>query len=234
MNHHIELIDNELDVLSSLVPLKDARIIELGCGAAALARELMQRHPGASYIGYEVDLIQHGRNLQAPASGMQFEVGGAEKISQADAQFDLALMLKSLHHVPIGSMDQALREVARVLKPGGFLYVSEPLYEGALNDIVKLFNDEGLVRAEAQKAVDRATDSADARFAEVARVRFDMPVHFQDYPQFEQRMMRPTYKDHGIDAAMIERVRVPFEAHCGSDGAKFVRPMLVRLLQRTG
>lgn len=232
MKSHIELVNNELDVLSSLVPLSQARIIELGCGAAALARELTQRHPDASYLGYEVDLIQHGRNLQAPAAGMQFEVGGAEKIPQADTQFDLALMLKSLHHVPLDSMDQALNEVARVLKPEGFLYVSEPLYEGALNDIVKLFNDEGLVRAEAQKAVDRATESPQARFAEVARVRFDMPVHFQDYPQFEQRMMRPTYKDHGINDAMIERVRAPFEAHCGPDGAHFVRPMLVRLLQR--
>lgn len=234
MNPHIELVDNELDLLSSLVPLNAAHIIELGCGAAALARELVQRHPGAHYIGYEVDLIQHGRNLQAPAAGMQFGVGGAQQIPQADGQFDLALMLKSLHHVPLDSMDQALNEVARVLKPGGHLYVSEPLYEGALNDIVKLFNNEGVVRAAAQQAVDRATQAPHARWAEVARRRFDMPVQFQDFAQFEQRMMRPTYKDHGIDAAMIERVRVPFEAHGGPDGARFVRPMLARLLKRTG
>ena len=39
MKSHIELVNNELDVLSSLVPLNAARIIELGCGAAALARE---------------------------------------------------------------------------------------------------------------------------------------------------------------------------------------------------
>lgn len=42
-------------------------------------------------------------------------------------------------------MDQALAEVARVLRPGGYLYVSEPVYAGPLNEIVCLYNDEGVV-----------------------------------------------------------------------------------------
>ena len=37
----LPLIDDELDVLSSLVPVAGQRIIELGCGAAALARALL-------------------------------------------------------------------------------------------------------------------------------------------------------------------------------------------------
>ncbi len=71
-------------------------------------------------------------------------------------EFDLALMHKSLHHVPLTAMDQALAEVARVLRPGGYLYVSEPVYAGPLNEIVRLYNDEGVVRAAAQAALDRA------------------------------------------------------------------------------
>ncbi len=56
-------------------------------------------------------------------------------------------MLKSLHHVPVESMAQALVDAARVLRPGGHLYVSEPVYAGPLNEVVRLFNDEGKVRA---------------------------------------------------------------------------------------
>ena len=51
---------------------------------------------------------------------------------------------------------EVLAEVARVVKPGGWFYVSEPIYGGALNQIVRLYNDEGTVRAAAQAALDRA------------------------------------------------------------------------------
>ncbi len=45
--------------------------------------------------------------------------GSAADIEQPDASVDIVIMLKSLHHVPISLMDQALTEIARVLKPGG-------------------------------------------------------------------------------------------------------------------
>ena len=53
-------------------------------------------------------------------------------------------------------MAQALGEVARVLRPGGHLYVSEPVYGGAFNEVIRVFNDEGVVRAAAQAALDDA------------------------------------------------------------------------------
>ena len=49
------LITNELDFLETLVPLADARVIEAGCGAAHLARELVGRHDKAEVVGIEVD-----------------------------------------------------------------------------------------------------------------------------------------------------------------------------------
>lgn len=53
-------------------------------------------------------------------------------------------------------MAQALAEAARVLRPGGHLYVSEPVYAGPLNDVIGLFHDEREVRAAAQAALDEA------------------------------------------------------------------------------
>jgi hypothetical protein len=61
-----------------------------------------------------------------------------------------------------------------------------------------------------------------------------MPVQFVDFADFEQRMMRPTYADHRIDDAKLAEVRAVFEPHVGADGARFTRPMLVRLLRRLG
>jgi ubiquinone/menaquinone biosynthesis C-methylase UbiE len=156
--------------------------------------------------------------------------GVAQDIAFADASFDLALMLKSLHHVPLDAMAQALGEVARVLRPGGLLYVSEPVYDGAFNEVIRLFNDEGVVRAAAQEAVNAAVRSG--TWQQVAERRFAMPVRFTDFAEFEQRMMRPTYADHRIDDTKIASVCAVFEPHMTPDGARFTRPMHVRLLRR--
>jgi SAM-dependent methyltransferase len=224
------LVDDELDVLAALVPLAGQDIIELGCGAAALARSLLKKYPSSRVTGLEVDEHQHAANLAAPQAGLTFVAAGAQSIPFGDATFDLALMLKSLHHVPLALMDQALAEAARVVRAGGHLYVSEPVYAGPFNDVIKVFNDEGVVRAAAQAAVDRALGSG--KWTAAGERRFDMPVHFADFADFERRMMRPTFVDHRLDDAKIARTRAVFDAHCGPAGADFVRPMHVRLLRR--
>ncbi|MDO9314452.1 MAG: class I SAM-dependent methyltransferase [Burkholderiaceae bacterium] len=224
------LIDDELDVLAELVPLAGLRIVEAGCGAAALARALLVRHPDCDVTGLEVDARQQAKNLAAPAPGLHFITAGAESIPLPDASFDLALMLKSLHHVPMGSMAQALDEVARVLRAGGHLYVSEPVYDGPLNDVVRLFNDEGTVRAAAQAALDTALRTG--TWVQVGERSFEMPVRFADFADFERRMMRPTFADHRIDDAKLAEVRAAFEPHASAGEARFTRPMRVRLLQK--
>ncbi len=225
-------IDDELDILSSLVPLSGQRIIELGCGAAHLARSLLLRWPGCFVTALEVDERQHAKNLAMPQERLTFVAAGAQAIPEGDARFDLALMLKSLHHVPRPLMATALGEVARVLRPGGHLYVSEPVFDGPFNELIRLFNDEGTVRAAAQSALDDALRTG--TWEQVAVRRFEMPVHFRHFEDFEQRMMRPTFADHAIDDAKLAAVRRAFEPHCGTHGAHFKRPMHVRLLRRRG
>ena len=227
---HSALLEDELSLLAGLVPLAGCDIIELGCGAAPLARALVRRYPDAHVTGLEVDERQHAKNLAAPQSGLQFMAGGAQAIPFGDARFDLVLMLKSLHHVPLALMATALHEAARVLRPDGHLYVSEPVYAGPFNDVVRLYNEEGAVRAAAQAALDEALKTDD--WAQVADLRFEMPVHFKDFAAFEQRMMRPTFADHQIDEAKLAEVRAAFEPHCGPQGASFSRLMHARLLRR--
>ncbi len=224
---------DELDVLADLVPLAGQRIVELGCGNARLARSLVQRFAGSQVVGLEVDEVQHAKNVANPQERMLFMAGSAEAVPFPDASFDCALMLKSLHHVPLDGMDQALAEVARVLKPGGWFYVSEPIFGGALNEIVRLYNDENTVRRAAQAALDRALASG-AHWEAAAERRFAQPARFKDWTEFEQRMLYPSFADHYITPALAERVREAFLPHMTADGAHFVRPMHVRLLRRKG
>lgn len=234
-NFHIPMsarrVTDELELLAELVDLPaHPRVIELGCGAAHLSRKLLQRYPVSSVTGLEVDERQMAKNRDKPQERLSFVNAGAQAIPFADGSFDLALMLKSLHHVPLDLLDQALAEVHRVLRPQGLLYVSEPVFAGALNEVMRLFHDEKVVRAAALAAVQRAV--ASGAWEQVDEVFFETPVHYRDFAEFEQRMIGVTFVTHRLDAATLDAVRARFEPHMTADGAHFVRPMRVNLLRR--
>ena len=224
------VIRDELGLLDGLVDLaRHPRVIELGCGAAQLSRRLLERFEGAEVTALEVDERQHAKNLASPQARLTFVAAGAQAIPFEAGRFDLALMLKSLHHVPLDLLDAALAEVHRVLCPGGLLYVSEPVFAGALNEVMRLFHDEQVVRAAALAALHRAI--ASGAWEAVSETCFDVPVHYRDFAEFEQRMIGVTYQNHRLDAATLAAVRARFEPHMGADGAHFVRPMRVNLLR---
>ncbi len=223
------LIADELDLLGELVPLAGQDIIELGCGAARLARALLRRHPDSRVTALEVDARQHAENLAAPQPGLHFVVAPAQAVPCAAASFDLALMLKSLHHVPVQAMALALEETRRVLRPGGHLYVSEPVYGGDFSDIVRLYHDERVERAAAQAALDDALRSG--RWTQVAQRAFATSSHFVDFADFLRRVVGVTYANYRLDERTLAAVRAAFEGHLGPQGARFLRPMHLRLLR---
>ncbi len=226
-----ELITDELELLRLLVPLSGARVVELGCGKAELARRLLVRGLVASVRAFEVDIVQHARNLADPhLVNLQFLSGGAEAIPLDDGCCEVVLMLKSLHHVPIPLLDQALREIRRVLVSGGHLYVSEPVYAGEFNQIVRLFHDEGEVRAAAQAALRRA--AGDGVLGWLGETVFDMPLAFRDFADFYDRIVRVTHSSHDLDAATLAEVRRRFDRHMTPQGARFIREMRVDVLRR--
>lgn len=226
-----EIVTDEIEFMRRAVPLEGARVIELGCGKAELARRLVERGLVRSVLALEVDRAQHAANVAAGApAGLTFELGAAESIPRPDSSFDVALMLKSLHHVPLDRLDAALAEVRRVLVAGGTLYVSEPVYAGEFNDIVRLFHDEGTVRAAAYRALQRAI--ATGVLAHVSEPVFDTPLAFRDYADFEERMIRVTHSDIRLPDSVAGEVRARFERHMTPSGAHFVRQMRVNVLRK--
>ena len=140
----------EVEMMERLLPLESARVIELGCGAAWITRQLAQRYPNTQFTATEVDRRQHEKNLRLSiAENLTFVFGGAEAIDATDGSIDIVWMLKSLHHVPEQLLSKAMQEIVRVLKPGGLAYFSEPVYSGSFNDLMRLVHDEKLVRERA-------------------------------------------------------------------------------------
>jgi len=224
-------IVNEIQLLLAELPLDGARVLELGCGKADKTRTLAQSGRVRDIVALEVDAIQHAHNLKvADLPNVHFCHGGAEAIPAADASVDIVLMFKSLHHVPLALMDQALGEIARVLRPGGLAWISEPVYAGDLNELMCLFYDEKTVREAAFAAVRRAVDGG--LLALERQLFFLTRSHFDDFAQFDARMIQVTHTEHRLSPELYERVRQRFESHLTPAGATFYPPQRVDLLRK--
>lgn len=227
----VEEIRDEFTLLARIVPLAGARVLDLGCGNGEMSRRMLEEGGAARVIGLEMDDIQLAKNLAAARPpGLSFQRGGAEATGLDPQSFDVVTMFKSLHHVPVAEMDGAFAEIHRVLRPGGDLYVSEPVFEGEFNEVMRLFHDEEIVRAEALSALRRTV--ASGLFASRAEIRFLAPIAFQDFADFERRMMNVTHTRHSFDTALVARIRARFEVALASNGGCFMRPMRVSYLRR--
>ncbi len=211
------------------LPFDGARVLELGCGRAEKTRLLAETGRPNEIIALEVDQIQHAKNLQASdLPTVRFAQGGAEAIPADDASVDIVLMFKSLHHVPIALMDQALGEIARVLRPGGLAWISEPVYGGDLNEVFRLFHDEKAVREAAFAAVSRAVSTGGLRLQE--QLFFNTRSFFESFEQFDSRMIRVTHSNHQLSPELYAAVRERFNSFMTPEGATFINPQRVDLL----
>src|SRR6476660_8794385 len=100
------------------------RILDLGCGTGEITRRLARRYPDAQVTG--VDILQHTVELARRVSA---DLGDRVSREQGDA-FALSFDAGSFDLVVCGHMSQAvpdfplvLREITRVLRPGGWLHL---------------------------------------------------------------------------------------------------------------
>jgi SAM-dependent methyltransferase len=108
------------------------RALEVGCGTGFFLLNL--KLAGVLDEGHVTDLSPGMVEVaMRNAAGLGFELEGrvadAESIPYPDNSFDLVIGHAVLHHIP--DVEQALREVLRVLKPGGrFAFAGEPTRYG--------------------------------------------------------------------------------------------------------
>lgn len=227
----IPRVVDEATVIGELLELDGKEILELGCGRAVHTRKIAEGGYGRTVLALEVDERQHALNLEIDdLDNVTFALGGAERIPAADQSFDVVFLFKSLHHVPVESMPIAMTEIARVLRPGGLAYVSEPLFRGALNECLRLFHDESRVRAAAFDAIVSAVRSG--RFESVSQTFFLAPVAFDGFAEFERLVIRATHSNHVLSDETYAQVKDRFEGFSTPEGSHFKQPIRVDLLRR--
>lgn len=209
-----------------LSELNGARcVLDIGCGAGALARALTARGFDVEGIDPQSEVIDRACALVPDAT---FHVASAAALPHRENSFDATVFLNSLHHVPVPDMDAALSEAGRVTRPGGLVVVVEPMAQGPLFEVLRPIDDETEIRAAAQAAMDRFTLTA------ATNLRFDRVTHYANMEAFTASLLAGDPTRAAAIEANLETLSTSIARHGKHQDAGFtlVQPMLLRSFRR--
>ena len=96
--------------------------------------------------------------------------------------------------------------------------------------LLKMFHNEEQVRLAAFEATKRAVDSG--LFDLASETFFNAPMHFDDFTDFENKILGATHTDHQLSPELHAAVKARFETHMTPNGANFQMPIRVDLINK--
>lgn len=217
------------EVIEGTLQLADAVVVDVGCGDGSLARLLARSGAHVTGVDVSATLLERARAAPAVADERYMEAR-AEDLPLEPASADIVVFFNSLHHVDVDGMSTALREAARVLKPGGVLYVAEPLAEGPHFETMKLVHDETEVRRRAYEAFETAEDL----FETVSEIVHVNPMRIDSFDAFRNRIVSINPETRSLVDSHAERLRSDFErlGRQTDEGWVFDQPMRVNIFRK--
>lgn len=122
--------------LQTLAPASGERILDVGAGKGRVADRVLKASGGAEVYAIDPD-EKRIASMKKDFPAIRGSPGSAESLPFADSYFDKAYTTMALHH--FSDLDRALREIARVLKPGGSFVVVEVEPSSGLGTLFRFF-----------------------------------------------------------------------------------------------
>ena len=100
------------------------RVLDVGCGTGTLAVLIKRLHPQVDVVALDPDaraLARARRKAQRAGVDVRFDRGFSDALGYPDGAFDRVFSSMMFHHLDEADKEPTLREIRRVLKPGGRL-----------------------------------------------------------------------------------------------------------------
>jgi SAM-dependent methyltransferase len=104
------------------------RVLEIGCGTGNLALLVKRMRPQLDVVGLDPDpkaLARASRKAQRAGVTLRLDRGFADELPYPDGSLDRVLSALMFHHLAADLRLASLREVLRVLRPGGSLHLMD-------------------------------------------------------------------------------------------------------------
>lgn len=116
------------------------RVLDVGCGTGTLAVLTKRLNSDVAVTGLDPDakaLARSEQKARRAGASIHFDQGFSEELPYPDESFDRVFSSFMLHHLEGSAKEKTLKEIRRVLAPGGSLHLldferPEPLPEGFL------------------------------------------------------------------------------------------------------
>lgn len=100
-------------------------VLDLGCGTGEFERHILCHWPDAKVIGVDLcsNMVAAARGKFSPKLAVRFVCGNGQEIPIRSESVDLVVSCSAYHFIP--DRQGALREISRVLVPGGRVVLSD-------------------------------------------------------------------------------------------------------------
>jgi ubiquinone/menaquinone biosynthesis C-methylase UbiE len=102
------------------------RVLDIGCGTGTLAMLIKRLYPEVEVVGLDPDakaLDRARRKARRAALSVRFKQGFSDALPYPDTSFDRVFSSFMFHHLQADQRGKTLREIRRVLAPGGSLHL---------------------------------------------------------------------------------------------------------------
>jgi 2-polyprenyl-6-hydroxyphenyl methylase/3-demethylubiquinone-9 3-methyltransferase len=112
------------EFVQARVPLRSARVLDVGCGGGLMAEALCRAGARVTAVDLAPSMIEVAR-LHALEAGLDIDyrvASSADLAANEPGAYDVVTCMEMLEHVP--APDRTLAELGALLRPGGSLFVS--------------------------------------------------------------------------------------------------------------